>query len=466
MGLLLVPDASWGQKNIYGSGRHEYQPLRDSLHHDSLSHILHEKGHFEGHARSYFMSTLNEGDFPDYVAYALGAGIGYRSPVMRGFQVGISGYVIYNLYSSDLSGDDGFSNRYEIALFDITDPHSRRDMDRFEELWLAYHFGRSKVTLGKMKLVTPFLNPQDGRMRPNLQEGLWADIREWDKVKLKGGVLWSNSPRGTVEWYSMGESIGLFPNGRSPAGMPAEYKAHVHSNYLAIGHVGLTPVPNLQIDVWNYYADRLFNMFFTKAIMKRDLTAARGVQWTAGAQFLLQNSLYKAGNTPLKNQYIFEGENTHAFSGRLGLETPRQDIYLNATHISSRGRFLFPREWGREPFFTFITRERAEGQGGAQGVSINYHRKPRKLHQLEWDLAAGAFRNASVENLYLNKYGIPSYAQLNAHALYRFPGFFQGLHAGFLYAVKTPLGSVPEGSAYRHNKVNMHHVNVIFDYHF
>lgn len=112
---------------------------------DSLCNMLHKLGVFEGHFRSFFMSTINRGEFPDYYALAMGGGLAYFSPVIKNFQIGLSGFTIYNVSSSVLHPNPPFSNRYEIQLFDITDPDNHSDLDRLEDLYLRYYFHKNII---------------------------------------------------------------------------------------------------------------------------------------------------------------------------------------------------------------------------------------------------------------------------------------------------------------------------------
>lgn len=68
----------------------------------TLKSKLQRFGTFHAHARSFFMATDNQKPLTDYVAWGLGAGIGYESPAWKGLQFGISGFFIFNVVSSDL----------------------------------------------------------------------------------------------------------------------------------------------------------------------------------------------------------------------------------------------------------------------------------------------------------------------------------------------------------------------------
>jgi hypothetical protein len=84
------------------------------------------------------MATDNDNNLTDYYANAGGGGIRFETAKFHGFQFGVSGFYIFNLASSDLSKADattGQMNRYEIGLFDHTDPTNGRDIDRLEEFF-------------------------------------------------------------------------------------------------------------------------------------------------------------------------------------------------------------------------------------------------------------------------------------------------------------------------------------------
>jgi hypothetical protein len=95
-------------------------------------------------------------------------------------------------------------NRYELALFDITHPDNKNDLDRLEEGYVYYERPWIAIQLGRIDLNTPFINAQDGRMRPSLAQGAWLKLLPHDKISVEGGWLRAFSPRGTVLWYKGG----------------------------------------------------------------------------------------------------------------------------------------------------------------------------------------------------------------------------------------------------------------------
>ncbi|MBL7924402.1 MAG: OprD family outer membrane porin, partial [Bacteroidia bacterium] len=176
-------------------------PEKDST---TLAHSLKHLGAFQGHIRSFFMATDNASPMTDAAALAFGAGISYESPRIHGFQLGLAGFFIFNLGSTDLGKRDSLSNaynRYEIGLFDLSNAGNKKDLDRLEDLYLKYHFRSSRLEAGRFELNTPFINRQDGRMRGTIEEGVWMEMNEIRKLRVEAGWIWKISPRSTVAWY-------------------------------------------------------------------------------------------------------------------------------------------------------------------------------------------------------------------------------------------------------------------------
>lgn len=434
---------------------------------DSLCNVLRKYGTFEGHLRSFVMSTINYQDYPDYYAWGIGGGLGYFSPVIKNFQVGMSGFVIYNLSSSHLAPAAPFSNRYELGLFDVSNPDNHEDLDRLEDLYLRYYFSRenhSYLQFGKFHLKTPLINLQDGRMRPNLQEGIWGEWIEWQKIKLKGGWLWRTSPRSTIHWFDIGKSVGVYPMGRAVDGQRAQYAGHVKTEGIAITNVTYTPAKQINIHGWNYYAPALLNTSLLKAEVKQ---THHQTQWLVGFQYLFQKSLYN-DTLSVHKQYTSKGEQAHVFSTRLARTyVPRNNEWsLNYTRITAHGRFLFPREWGVESFYTFMNRERVEGAGDVHAVMVQ-NKRPVMHKNLSLQTQAGLFFMPAIDRAELNKYTMPDFYHVNARMQYSFSDFLKGLQLDVLYSYKGILDhAVTESPENFHNKVNAHLVSLVVDYYF
>jgi hypothetical protein len=423
-----------------------------------------ESGSFEFHLRSYFMATVNQGDLTNYSTWGTGAGLGYFSPRWKGFGVGFSGFFVFRHFENNVTQLDrttGVANRYEATLFDSHHLENHKDMDRLEEFFLSYLHKDWSAWIGRHKFESPLLNESDNRMRPNLFSGLSGEYApgNW---KFTGAWFTHVISRGSLEWLPVEESVGFYSTGRNPLGSSEDY--HHHLNSKGIGVIGAEYAQeNLKISSWNYLGEGLFGLSFLEATGKKSLSS--GVKLTMGGQGFYQAALKDGGNPDPAKTYILPKESTFGAGFRLGLAWPHSEISLNYLGISDQGRFLFPREWGREKFFVSQQRERFEGMGGVNAVTLKIDRT--FIHdQLMVSLAAGHVKTPNLNNLALNKYGLPNYVHLTGLVDYRFQGFFKGLDLQFLVAVKKEddSGSIPK--EYVINRVDMSNFNVILDYRF
>lgn len=424
------------------------------------------KGTVHGHFRYFFMATDNAQGLTDYYANAVGGGLKFETARFHGFQVAVSGFYIFNVGSSDLTVPDastGLPNRYEIGLFDITDPSNKSDIDALEELYIKYNFGSSFIRFGKQLLNTPFINLQDGRMRPGVTEGVWAEINEMKHLKVEAGWIYAFSPRSTSGWYDVSESIGLYPSGVNTDGTKSDYAGNIDSKGVALTGFTATPSKSFKIQLWNIYADNLFNTMLLQA--DKEFVLKNGAVMYAGLQGLMQQSVGNGGNDDPSKKYADDGSEAYAYGIRSGWKNKKLDVSLNFTRITGDGRYLMPREWGRDPFFTFLPRERNEGAGdiSAGVIKLDYKFSGNRFRTA---LAYGYFDMPDVKNYRLNKYGMPAYSQLNADLRYNFGGCFKGLDAQLLVAAKFGHGDAYGNNRFVINKVDMLNYNLVMNFRF
>ncbi|MEZ4917592.1 MAG: OprD family outer membrane porin [Saprospiraceae bacterium] len=423
-----------------------------------------QKGHTKMHFRNFFMSTDNEKDLSDYYALGIGGTLRYETASFHGFKFGISGMFNYNLASSDLTARDsitGAKNRYEAGLFDVTDPGNTNDLDRLEELWISYTWNKGSAVLGKQLLKTPFINFQDGRMRPTEEEGIWVETKVNKSTNFQGGWLWKMSPRSTVRWYDVGASIGTYPQGKNIHGMPSGYLNQLESK--GIGLIGLKHQAgkHLNIEVWDQFVENMFNTVFTQMEYTQPVKNSQKI--VAGVQLMYQNSVSDGGNTDQNITYFPTSEHASAISGRLLWANKYWKTSLAYTYLGKGGRFLSPREWGKEPFYTFMPRERTEGTGNTHSMVARIDWKAKKT-PFSASLAVGNFILPDVLEFRLNKYALPSYYQINTDLRYQFSGWLKGLSSHLLVVYKGRTGDDHNNPAFVINRVNMWQVNFILNY--
>lgn len=457
-GLLLgIPFFGMSQGHIHSS---------DSLvsrSNESLGDRI-KAGEVDFHLRSFFMGTQNKGTLTDYHTKAIGAGIGYYSPSFKGFQFGFSGFFVFQLYAHNLNRADpttGNVNRYEVLLYDMNDLENTKDLDRLEDLYLSYQINKFKAVFGRQKINTPLLNEQDNRMRPNIFNGLTLN---YESDSWKWMAAWYNqvTMRGTVNWYSIENSLGVYPFGRNVFGTSSGYKGNVSSKGIGVLGATFQKANSPKIQVWNYLAENIFLINFIQADSHLDLG---GADLLLGAQGFYQTAVKDGGNIDPELTYMMRGEKTGGFGAKVGLKHRGNIFSLNYLGIAEQGRFLFPREWGRETFYASLSRERFEGNGGSTAITAKYEFSVPNQPNLSGLLGASMVDNPDISLFSLNKYGVPSYYHFAGALDYSFDGYLEGMKLKFLLVNKTGKDSeVPD--KYRINRVDLWNLNIIVDYKF
>ncbi|MCX2744008.1 hypothetical protein OO013_09040 [Mangrovivirga sp. M17] len=410
------------------------------------------KGRIKGHFRTYFMSTNNNKNLSDYYAIGTGLGVGYETSVYKGLQGVISGFIIHNIASSDLSEPDpltGALNRYEIGLFDIEHRDNKHDLDRLEELYIKYTNNNHTLIFGKQFLETPVLNAQDSRMRPNLFEGLTYEYFDPDKkINWSGGFIYRFSPRSTVEWYNTTETIGLYNKSRHEdnEGINPDSKGVLY------GKIGYKS-NGLIIDIWDFYFENLINnSLFTSTYENRFLKV--------GVQLFYQ---YSVLSNSFEDFYHEHDHQSGYISVMGGYKLKKGMVKAAYTRISEKGQFLIPREYGKEKMFTTMPRERMEGIADAHAYNLSADFEISNSIDLRTSL--GYYNLPEPSDSVKNRYGLPSFYQGVVDFNYKFHGFLDGMEAHFLLTHKLAKSDKIEPE-YEINKVNMTNFSIILNYHF
>ncbi len=430
----------------------------------SLLHAF-QSGKYSGNFRYYFMATDNARGLTDYFANAAGGGLRYQTGEFHRFSMSSSGYFIFNIGSSDLALKDpvtGQSNRYEIGLFDLEDPNNKTNINRLEELYLQYRWKKTTLKYGRQLINTPFINLQDGRMRPTIVSGLWFTHNTIKKTRMEGGWISAISPRSTTRWLSIGESFGINPTGVNPDGTPSGYKGNTESK--GVGLLGITqPVgEHLKVQVWDTWVQHVFNT----AMVQAEVTFSQknGSSWFGAAQLIRQDALADGGNPDPEKAYFPKNGKALTWGLQAGWKNKQWKTTLNYNRITGAGRYLMPREWGRDPFFTFMPRERTEGLSDAHALMLQVQYSP--LPRLQTALSGGIFSLHDPTEAAYNKYRIPAYGQINGDITLRLKGLFEGIDFHLLVAAKPALSQLPLDPRFEFNKVNMISYNLVGNYHF
>jgi len=438
--------------------------VADSTSTDSTSfkHFL-RAGQFHVQANAFFVATDNEAPLKDFYCVAAGAGASYETARWKGFQVGAGGFFTYGVNTNISKPDSltGAPSRYEVLLLDVEHP-SRRDALRFEQLYLKYNLGKSFAQVGRFVLQTPFVNKQEGRMRPTAEEGVWLEVNQIKNLKLQAGWLWAISPRATTRWFSMPSSVGVYPVGVDVYGVKSKYQHNIKSSGVALVGAGYR-YKNFKVDAWDNFFENVLNTSLLQIEQEKKLKDNERL--FVGAMWIHEETVNRGGNADSSKTYSQRENRSNVISARAGFASNRFNASLNYTYITNESRYLNPREWGYDPFYTFMQRELNEGFGGVHAlvVKTEWYSKSKSFRV---GVAYGQYRLPDVKNYRLNKYGMPSYDQLNVDFRYAFAKTTKGLSVQGLLVYKGKQAETYGNERYVINKVNLFNYNVALDYSF
>ena len=414
-----------------------------------------------GQVRYIFMATDNMQPFTDYFAHSFGAQAKYERGLGKHFGIAAGASIVYNLSSSDLEKNDPLAkrpSRYEVGLFDLHYP-TKKSGFRLEELYLQYALKNGTIGLGNQLINAPFINPQDGRMRPTFVSGLYTTLK-FPSTQIEGGWIGAVLPRSINGWYSAGSSIGLYPQGINSDGTAADYAGHLSSKGILLAGINHTVSPGIKLKFWEQCSENIFNTVLLQVDAEKKLEGQ--TKYLASLQYVHQVKVADGGGSENSQGYFQSTTPAQVISAMTGIKSARFDASFNYTRILKKARYLMPREWGRKPFFTFMPRERNEGFGDVHAFVIKTAYNFPKVG-LKTSLQAEYFRLPDVKNVALNRYGMPSYSQVNAEVRYT-PKFASKLDLQFLYVYKDGSGSTYQNPGYIFNKVNMALYNVVINY--
>ncbi len=423
-------------------------------------------GEFSGGARTYFMATQNRETLQDWYSLAVGGRLGYHTAPLAGFGAGVKAYAARALFGNSdvIDTTTGRPSRYELGLYDVENPRSR-EVALVGEAYVDFRSEEHLLWFGRHELATPLFNPQDGRMIPTLAQGVWYSGNVASVLGLQAGYLSHVAPRGAAGFRRVADSFGMYPVGRNVDGTPSGYAGNVESNGLFVASASYGG-ESFKLNVWDFFNENVFNAIYSDAYLEPHFA---DLAWRFGVQHILEHKLHDGGN-PDQSLAYFQDERAQAFGAQVRAETQSKwSLSANYDRITSEGRFVFPREWGKEPLFVFQKRERSEGSGDLHawllqlGKVWNFEQRG-KLRSL---LGYGHYHRPEPTEPDLNKYALPSLFQANLDTFYHFGGELSGLVAELLVVYKGELGSVAQDNPnFLLNKVDMLNWNFVVNYEF
>ena len=418
------------------------------------------RGTIHGHFRNYLMATFNSGDLNDYVTNATGGALAFRTAEYKGLSIGVKGIFTFNTFDNDLlriDDSNGKFAKWETELYDFTRPEEKKDLDRLEELFVQYKFGRSSIAYGKLDINKgPFLKRRDGRMKPFVYHGLWSELHLSKLSELNIGWIHGVSPRGITEWFSINEAIGILNNGRDCHGEPSHYHDTSNSKGMGVVDYNLDLKNGLKVQIADYWLHRIMNTIWVQ-------TEYSIGSYMLGLQWVSQQASNHQGDLEVNQRYFDKAYNNHTLAFRLGWSSGDFSWNVNYLQGIDEGRFLFPKELGRDNFYVSLPRMWMDGLGESRATSINLAWHPDRL-----DIRTSfAYVSPQVKDNYIsNKYGLNAFMQCNLQVDYTFTDIMEGVRISFLYVARPVYDKdgLEEGDAFY--KYDLHHFNFITNINF
>ena len=416
----------------------------------------------EASFRSFWMQTsYADQSFKSDHALGMTAYLGGKWTVRKNWELHLGYRAFGNVASSPIWENDlltGQPNRYETGLFDLLQPEDRF-FGRLETFSLSYSKPKFGIKLGKMGVQTDWVNAQDGRLSPTVVEGVhvWvAPSRSW-KINVWG--INRLNIRGSKDWLPVGQTLGIYPQGRTVAGKAASYFGQTDSKWIGIWELERSFAGGGKFKLTQTVAENLFATYGSSYELAK--VKASGT-WSYGLQAGLQHGIGEGGNADESKRYKDPEDLNFSISAKVGWKKGSWELQLSSTQVGGKGRWLSPREWGKDAWYTFIPRERNEGYASVTAVvgyaSYRFNSLPLQLYSF-----AGLHFLPDPEDVSANKYNFPSYRQLNMGLKYA-PSQLKNTELHVLLMNKEALDTNVLAPVQVYNKVGMWHLNVMLNW--
>ncbi|KAB1064798.1 hypothetical protein [Salibacter halophilus] len=401
----------------------------DSTDIENLSEFF-SKGKFNGQIRNYFMATVHHSTLPNYWTNATGGSLKFQTAKFHGFSLGVTGNIAFKTFSSELYNDSSpqLSAKWESELYDLNETNFDKTHTRFDELYLSYEQENIRVTIGSQNIdQEPLLQQLDGRMMPFVYQGIWSEYQH-AKGKSFLGVINGIGSRGMTNWYSLNDGIGIIGRGLQPDGTISNYRKKSDTRALVVAGHQHKIGKKWSVNLWTNWLDRIYGIHWLEGHYENE-------NILAGVQYVFQHALPKQEQLDYNHRYYQPGENANIIAAKLGTKLSNWLLTGNYLHTFEGGRFLYPRELGRDNFFTSEPRSWQDGFGNSDVMKLkaNYRINNSKYGDINAGFAYNRIFSVSQKDLENNKYAIPPYSQLTSDIQYSFNGMLKGLDLRFIY---------------------------------
>lgn len=328
--------------------------------------------------KTRYMRTGNRGDLKDFAMMVSHFKYEFKTKLNDWLSFGVQTNGLFNYGTTGIKADGitGSGPIYEGNLW------NRRLMTGSAEvtipqIYAEFNIKSHQITVGQFLKNTPLINAEPWPL-PNALQGLWYKHTTERGAVFQLGTIFQVSSRFSGDFADIGESLSLIGVGVDATGNPAQYRGNVESDLILMANVNFRLGPRATLDVWNYFVENVTNTFMVEPRM----TFGDG-SWSARAMLMYQSRVNNGGNDLTQLAYTFD-ESASYIGARIEKGWKSNKLQLNFTRIGDQGRLLLPREWGKEPFYTFQRRTRIEGNSDVTAVMLNWERN--------WDKEKSRYR--------------------------------------------------------------------------
>ncbi|WP_421986632.1 hypothetical protein [Roseivirga sp.] len=409
------------------------------------------------------MSTANKGDLENFSGTVTHGYLRYKHSVKDWLTFGVQGNALVHFGIDNITKRDALTGAGPIYEANLWNPNLLSGSSSFSlpQLYARFDLDKHEITLGRFLIETPTINSEPWPF-PNAVQGIWYDYSARSGLKFQLGVINQISPRFSGEFDGIGETVGQIAVGLDENGNPADYPGNVNSNFMGIANAKVDVNDQMTIDFWNYYTDNIHNTVLIEPVFKLENDFA------LSGMFIYQFKVGEGGNENPALSYLPEGHRASAFGLRLEKRKEHNLFQFNFSRIGASGRMLMPREWGKEPFYTFQRRTRVEGLSDVTSLMVKWERTwTSEKSDTRLYSSIGTNRLNNPAEFVSNKLGVPSHVHWDASIKYSPKGKgLKGVNIEWYLAYRFLDDDIGGNEAYRINKADFFHSDILLTYTF
>lgn len=414
---------------------------------------------FSAELKNRYMLTDNADNLEDFSIFATYGKVGYHRKINDWLKLGAQVNYLFHWGTDNITKRDAVTGSGPIYEGNLWNERLMTGSAEFAlpALYAEMTFGNHTFTIGRFLKNSPVINAEPWPF-PNAVEGIWYETKLSDKLKVQLAGITKVAPRFSGEFEDIGESIGVGAVGVGANGLGSGYRNNTDAGFLGIANVNYAVSDALTIDAWNYYVDNVSNTFLFEPTYKVS-------DFTFKSMLILQQRIGDGGNLDPLLRYMTD-EKASYFGLRAERKKGRHTLQLNFSRIGDSGRLLLPREWGREPFYTFQRRTRVEGLSDVTSLMAKW--------QMDWSgenrdmrlfATLGSNKTSAANDFARNKYLVPSAVHLATDFKYTWnANTFKGMSLEMLFAYRFLNEEVNGVENYRINRADFFHVDFILAY--